>query len=170
MKVRVDKKRKSGDITGFIQSIINLIERYLPLDQFIKFCVVGGLGTLLNLFILFTSVEFFDLWYILAAAIAFIIVVTFNFTLNKYWTFKDTKKKKNIVVEQYLKYIAIGGIGMGINILVLFILVEFLDLWYIFAEILAIIVATLWNFEGSRYIVFGIKKNKYNLMNNQKSQ
>jgi dolichol-phosphate mannosyltransferase len=131
---------------------------------------VGGMGTLLNLFILFTSVEFFGLWYILGAAIAFIIVVTFNFILNKYWTFKDKKKRKNIVVGQYLKYIVIGGIGMGINILSLYILVEYMNLWYIFAEILAIIVATLWNFEGSRYIVFGIRKNKYNNMKNHKSQ
>jgi putative flippase GtrA len=166
----IQKENGTGDLTGFTQSIINLIERYLPLDQFIKFCVVGGMGTLLNLFILYTSVEFLGLWYILGAAIAFIIVVTFNFTLNKFWTFKDKKKKKKIVVGQYLKYIVIGGIGMGINILTLFILVEYVGIWYILAELLAIIVATLWNFEGSRYIVFGIKMNRHNLKNKTESQ
>jgi dolichol-phosphate mannosyltransferase len=131
---------------------------------------VGGLGTVLNLFILYTSVEFLGLWYVIGAAIAFMIVVTFNFTLNKYWTFKDKKKKKNIVLGQYLKYIVIGGIGMGINILTLFLLVEYVDIWYIMAELIAIIVATLWNFEGSRYIVFGIRMNKHNQKNKTQSQ
>jgi putative flippase GtrA len=139
-----------------------MIERYLPIDQFIKFCIVGGTGTLLNLFILFTSVEFFGLWYIYGATIAFIIVVTFNFTLNKFWTFKDKEKRGNVLAGQYFKYILVGGIGMGINILSLFILVEFFNIWYLLAELLATFIATLWNFEGSRYIVFGIKKNKYN--------
>lgn len=147
---------------GLIQGIINLIERYLPLDQFIKFCFVGGMGTLLNLFILYTSVEFFRIWYIYGAAIAFVVVITFNFTLNKFWTFRDKKKASNVVMGQYMKYVVIGGTGMGINIFSLFILVEFFHIWYLMAEIIAIIIATLWNFEGSRYVVFGIKRNKNN--------
>jgi putative flippase GtrA len=150
---------------GFVQSIVNIIERYLPLDQFIKFCFVGGMGTLLNLFILYTSVEFLNLWYIYGAAIAFVVVITFNFTLNKFWTFKDKKKESNVVVGQYGKYVVIGGVGMGINIFSLFILVEFFHIWYLMGEIIAIVIATLWNFEGSRYIVFGIRKNKYNNSN-----
>ena len=98
---------------GLFHGLINLIERYLPIDQFIKFCFVGGMGTLLNLFILFSSVEYFKLWYIYGATLAFVIVITFNFSLNKYWTFKDKKRESTEVAGQYAKYVVIGGIGMG---------------------------------------------------------
>jgi putative flippase GtrA len=132
----------------------NLIERFIPFDKFIKFCVVGGLGTLLNLFILFAAVEMFGLWYIYGATLSFVIVITFNFSLNKIWTFKNKERGTVVVTGQYLTYVVIGGIGMAINIATLFILVEFFHFWYLLAELIAILVATLWNFQGTRYLVF----------------
>jgi putative flippase GtrA len=147
----------TGDLTGFIQGIINLIERYLPLDQFIKFCVVGGMGTLLNLFILYILAIRFGLWDIYALIIAFIVVVTFNYTLNKIWSFKNKERRPKKVAGQYVLYILIGGTGMGINILS-YILFRTLGFGILVSEFFAILVATLWNFEGARVLVFKATK------------
>jgi putative flippase GtrA len=59
-----------------------------------------------------------------------------------------------VVTGQYLTYVVIGGIGMAINIVTLFILVEYFHFWYLLAELIAILVATLWNFQGTRFLVF----------------
>ena len=135
-------------------TIRNIIERFVPFNKFIKFCVVGGLGTLLNLFILYLSVELFGLWYIYGATFSFVIVITFNFSLNKIWTFKDKERESIVVTGQYLTYVVIGGIGMAINIAFLYVLVEYFHIQYLLAELIAILIATLWNFEGTRYLVF----------------
>ena len=135
-------------------TIKNLIERFVPFDKFIKFCVVGGLGTLLNLFILYISVELFGIWYIYGAAFSFVIVITFNFSLNKIWTFKDKERETIAVTGQYLIYVVIGGVGMAINIAFLYLLVEYFHIQYLLAELVAILIATLWNFQGTRFLVF----------------
>jgi putative flippase GtrA len=147
----------TGDLTGFIQKIIDLIERYLPLDQFIKFCVVGGIGTLLNLFILYIFAIRIGLWDIYALIIAFMVVVTFNYTLNKIWSFKNKERKPRKVAGQYALYILIGGTGMGINILS-YILFRNIGFGILISEFFAILVATLWNFEGARVLVFRATK------------
>lgn len=152
---QVSTDHKHGNI---LQVLISYIERFIPIEQFIKFCVVGGLGAILNLSILYISVELFGIWYILGAALAFVIVITFNFTLNKIWTFRNKEKRGLVVTGQYLKYVLIGGTGMAINISSLYVMVEYFKLWYILAEFFAIIIATLWNFEGTRYIVFGVNR------------
>ena len=135
-------------------TIRKIIERFVPLNKFIKFCVVGGLGTLLNLFILYLSVELFGLWYIYGAVLSFVIVITFNFSLNKIWTFKDRERESIAVTGQYLTYVVIGGIGMAINIACLYVLVEYFHIQYLLAELIAILIATLWNFQGTRFLVF----------------
>jgi putative flippase GtrA len=135
-------------------TIRNIIERFVPFNKFIKFCVVGGLGTFLNLFILYLSVELFGLWYIYGAAFSFVIVITFNFSLNKIWTFKDRERESIAVTGQYLTYVVIGGVGMAINIASLYILVEYFHIQYLLAELIAILIATLWNFQGTRFLVF----------------
>ena len=56
--------------------------------QFGKYCIVGGIGYLLNLGLLFLMVEAVHVHYLIAAAVVPAFVVLFNFTLNKTWTFR----------------------------------------------------------------------------------
>jgi putative flippase GtrA len=52
------------------------------------FLVMGGIGLLLNNFILFVSVDIFGLWYIYGKVIAAGLVTFWNFFINKYFTFR----------------------------------------------------------------------------------
>ena len=59
--------------------------------RFVKFCAVGGSGTLLHLGIVWTLTESAGLWYMTSVIIAVAIVVTWNFTFNSLWTFAQQK-------------------------------------------------------------------------------
>jgi len=59
--------------------------------KFIKFCIVGGSGALIHFAIVWTLTEAAGLWYMLSTAISIAIVVTWNFTLNSFWTFSQNK-------------------------------------------------------------------------------
>jgi len=120
--------------------------------QFTKFCIVGGIGMLINLAILYALVEYAGLWYILAASIAFVFAVINNFVWNKFWTFKDVDIKG--VGTQFSKFFIISVISLGINLAVLYALVEYLFIWYMLAQIIAIVFATGSNFIGNKFWTF----------------
>jgi GtrA-like protein len=48
-----------------------------------------------------------------------------------------------------IKFMVIGAVGSVVNLGVLYLLVEYAKLWYIWAEIIAIVIAFLVNFNGN---------------------
>jgi dolichol-phosphate mannosyltransferase len=110
---------------------------YNYFKQAIKYMVVGSFGTLLNLLVMYFSVELLGLWYLFGGALGFFVGVTVNYFLNKEWTFYD---KKNVSLLQYKRYLLISLIGLAGGALLLLFLVEVLGLWYLFSQILAILI------------------------------
>ena len=123
--------------------------------QFIKYVLIGILGTGLDFLLLYSLVEFFHLHYVLAAIISVAIVVWLSFSLNKYWTFANHEKK---YLFQLGKYILSHSLAYGLNLLILIILVEIFGLWYILAKAFATIISAICNFLLTKKWVFGAKK------------
>jgi putative flippase GtrA len=109
---------------------------------------------MINLLVLHTLVEFARVWYIFASSIAFAVAATHNYFLNKVLTFEDRKFEKSFVMKQWTKFFLVAIFSLGINLTTLWLLVEFLEFWYIFAQLIAIFSAFLTNFVGSKYWVF----------------
>ena len=64
-------------------------ERYgIVLKRFIKFAIVGGLGTLTAWGTVWFFTEIVGLWYMFSVMIATVITTISNFTLNYRWTFR----------------------------------------------------------------------------------
>lgn len=108
---------------------------------------------LINLAILYSLVELAYIWYIHAAIAAFIVAVSSNFILNKIWTFED-KRKGIKVIKQYSEFFIVRTIGLLINLGVLYLLVQYGNLWYLPAQFVAISLVTINNFIGSKYWAF----------------
>lgn len=121
--------------------------------QFFKFCLVGALGVFINTGVLYSLVELVLLWYMFAAGAAFAVAVSSNFILNKIWTFKE-KSKGVKVIGQYSKFFIICIIGLLINLVVLYVLVEYGNIWYVLSQLIAISIATVNNFVGSKFWAF----------------
>ena len=138
-----------------LDTIYNFILKLYSKDstkQMIKFAIVGAIGTIVNLSILFISTEFFSIYYIISEIIAFFCALINNYILNKIWTFKEKVKYK--VIRKYFQYFSITLIALVVNLIILFILVEFFNMWYILAEIVAILGGFLINFSGSKFWTF----------------
>ncbi len=121
-----------------------------------KYIVVGGTSATIDfgLYVLFTDV--FNLYYILAATLSFIVAALYNFTLNRKWTFKSNGKKR----KQMPVFFTITVSGLLINNGIIFMLVEYAYLWDILAKIIATGIVTMWNFVGNRYITFRKQDNE----------
>ena len=67
--------------------------------------------------------------------------------INRDMTIEDEKKSKfSIFMAQTIKYFLVGGIGVAINLGLLYILTDFLGIWYILSQGIAIAVSITNNF------------------------
>lgn len=111
-----------------------------------KFAFVGATGAIVILLLtwLFTSVG--GLWYILSAALAIELSIFWAFTLNTTVTFEHRFKEKRHLLAALAKYHATSLAGFSLNIFVLYLLTEFVGLFYLVAELLAIIAVFSLNY------------------------
>jgi dolichol-phosphate mannosyltransferase len=130
--------------------------KYPGITQFIKFCLVGTSGIFIDTAVLICLVElaFFDPR--LAAIFAFTAAVSWNYFLNRIWTFNYAAGTK--ISHTYIAFVIICMIGLGIRIGVMHLLIEYVGMderpWYILASLLGIAAAMIFNFLGSKHLVF----------------
>lgn len=121
-----------------------------------KYYLVGGIGVLVNLGILYALKEYVGLWFLVSSAIAIYVSMTTNFLLNKVWTFKDTTAKQSTVF-MYIKFIGISIFGMSIQLGFNYIFVDEVHMYYLLAAFISIVIASGVNFMLNRKITFGIR-------------
>lgn len=150
--------------------------------QFLKFCIVGGLGIFVDLgvFSLLYWGYFLDVFgqstgTMYAQTISFSAAVTFNFSLNKFWTFQDVELRKKQVTKQYLTFFAVSISAWMIRTAIIYFLLNYENVWRFyqmpiasllitilsierFCLLVAIFLVMLWNFFGSKYLVFSRNK------------
>lgn len=134
--------------------ISNLLSKPF-IKHLLKFAIVGVIGTIINLSILYYLTEFANVYYIISEIIAFMLSALNNYILNKIWTFKE--KIQEQIIKKYFQFTSVCLVSLLFNISILFILVEYFNLWYILAELIAIFCSFLINFFGSKLWTF---KNK----------
>lgn len=122
----------------------------------VKYYLVGGMGVLVNLGILFALTEFAGLWYLLSSVIAILVSITCNFTLNKIWTFRDSPLTQRTLF-MYGKFVGVSLFGMGIQLGFIYLFVEAMSIYYLLAALISIFIAGSFNFMINRRWSFGIK-------------
>ena len=120
-------------------------------SSFVKFILAGLVSVLLEMSILISLVEVFKVNYLLANGIAFIVTNSFNYCLSRYWVFE--RSGRTIKVELTLFFLA-TSVGLLINQLVMFGLVDHYHINYKISKLAAIIVVVGWNFCTRKFLVF----------------
>lgn len=127
-----------------------MLKKFLS-KQFLRYIVIGFLGTGLDFLFVYLFVEYLHLHYLLSALISIALVLFLSFSLNKYWTFDNQEKK---YFYQLFKYILASSVSWGINLTVLTMLVEVFAMRYLLAKVFATAAALIWNFLIARNWVF----------------
>lgn len=123
--------------------------------QLAKFCVVGGIGYIVNLAV-YTALLHAGLHYIVAAICSFVVAASGNYFLNRHWTFHDRRGHLGV---QGLQFLLVSLASLGGNLLVLHVLVRLgLDQHKTVAQAIAIVVVTPLNFLGNRLWSFRHRK------------
>lgn len=111
--------------------------------KFIRFCIVGGSGVFVDFGITWLFKELMHFNKYIANAMGFLCAATSNFFLNRMWTFQGTVGDTS---TQYLRFLLISVIGLGLNSLTVFLLHGKIKWNFYLSKLFATGVVTFWNF------------------------
>ncbi|HLC56216.1 MAG TPA: glycosyltransferase family 2 protein [Candidatus Nanoarchaeia archaeon] len=152
---RVEGESKAGvkEIICYLQNLVGYLDyKKNVIKEFVKFGIVGGIGTLVNIAILYLFTEKIGVYYIISAILSFIVAMTSNFILNKTWTFNENIKLK--IGKEYLQFSLVSFSALLVNLFFLYIFTEVLGVYYIISQIIAIGIALIINFFGNKIWTF----------------
>lgn len=118
--------------------------------QMIRYAIVGATGAVLDLTALYVLTEFANFYYLVSATLSFIFSALLNFYLNKFWTFKSQGDAK----RQILIFALVAGSGVLLNNGILYVLVQWVHIYYMLAKVVSIALVTIWNFLWNKYFTF----------------
>jgi len=131
--------------------------------QIIKFAVVGGVNTVVDLVVLnvlmFATGIASGIFYSVFKGVSFLVAVTNSYLMNKRWTFGSHEKK---VGKEFSRFLLISVVGFAINVgaasVVVNMIPNFLDispkLWGNVGALAGTFCGLIWNFVGYKFIVF----------------
>lgn len=119
--------------------------------KFLKFGVVGFSGLIVDFGLTSLFKEIFHCNKYLSNTIGFVCAATSNYILNRLWTFQS---HNDAIGTEYMQFMFVSVVGLIINTFVLYVATDKFRLNFYFSKIIAIGVATVWNFFGNMFITF----------------
>lgn len=125
----------------------------------VKFGIVGLSGTLLSLIILYLLTDFVGLYYLISNGIALEVGCVNNFICNDLWTYRDNANHLSWV-HRFCSFQSIAMGGFVLNMVITYLLTEFAQVYYLYSNMVAILVVFVWNYVVNKKITW---KEKYEL-------
>ena len=145
--------RRHGESKLGLGTIMNYALQLLGLSSpFIRFSIIGALGTLVNLLSLYVMRYFLGLEHELASIIAIEISLLNNFILNDIWTFR--KRRRGSIISSLLNYHLANLLGIMTQFSISMSLYRFFGMESILSQFIGIIVGFIVNYSLSRRIVW----------------
>jgi putative flippase GtrA len=129
--------------------------------RFIKFGIVGASGVVVNLAalyvgqeILFNEVTQETLRLNLSLSLAIFVATISNFFWNRRWTWQDRKAQRSVpVIVQFGQYALACWVGIAVQFGLTNLFALFLH--YLMANLLAVVIASVFNFVANDFWTFG---------------
>ena len=128
------------------------------LVQFLRFCVVGATGFVVDAGILLIELHAFSVDPIWGRLVSFSVAVLTTFELNRRWAFKATRHQPYLVA--FVSYLGVQGVGFVCNFGIYTTLYVTLPTGYndpLFCLAVGSLIALTVNYAGASLIVFRSK-------------
>ncbi len=120
--------------------------------QLFRYTCVGSIAFLVDIFTLFVLTEYFGIYYLISAAIAFLLGLITNYSASVVWVFS-----RRGVQNRFLEFVAfslIGLAGLGLNEFLLWFFTERVAIHYLFSKIFSAVLVFLFNFTFRKFMLF----------------
>lgn len=126
------------------------------IKQLFKFGIVGVICFFIDYGIMVLLTEVFNVSYLLSCGISFTVSVIVNYILSMHFVFK-AKEDLNKVAE-FVIFVVLSVIGLGLTELLMWLSVDFLNIHYMVSKIFVTGIVMIYNFVTRK--IFIEKKEK----------
>ena len=131
----------------YLKHLFRLMRRTGELTRFLKYCIVGTSGVIVDEGIFWALTGLTSLPSLAAAAVSAEAAIISNFTFNNYFTFSNRRLPGiNTFITRLLKFNMVSLIGIGLKLLVLWLLTTIFGEYDLLFNLCGIAAATLWNY------------------------
>jgi dolichol-phosphate mannosyltransferase len=139
----------------YFQHLFRLRLFLLQASSFVRFCVVGASGVVIDMFLLYLLSDPSTLHWGLTRSkfLAAEAALLNNFVWNDMWTFGAISREQKTMgqrAKRFLKFNAICSLGIILNILILNIEFNYFHMNRYIANLVAIGLVTLWNYKSNK--------------------
>lgn len=120
--------------------------------QLFRYIFVGGAAFIVDFGSLFILTDFFGIYYLVSAAIAFILGLIVNYLLSISWVFNN--RKLNSSTMEFGVFSLIGMVGLGLNEVFIWFFTAEVGFYYLISKIISAIIVLFWNFFARKYVLF----------------
>ncbi len=120
--------------------------------QFFRYIFVGGVAFLVDFASLYVFTDYIGIFYLISAAIAFILGLITNYILSINWVF-NRRSLDNKTIE-FSVFAFIGIVGLGLNELLIWFFTAEVGFFYLLSKIVAAIIILFWNFFARKVTLF----------------
>jgi putative flippase GtrA len=137
---------------------MNIIEKLFrqntdkTIIQFFRYIFVGGAAFIVDIGSLYILTDIFGIYYLLSAAIAFILGLIANYLLSINWVFN--RRTMDNRLSEFTVFTTIGIIGLGLNEVLIWFFTGYVGFFYLISKIIAAIIILFWNFFARKYALF----------------
>ena len=114
------------------------------IKKIVNFGLVGVVATAIEYVLLIILKEIFKIDVLIASGIAVTISLLFNYILSIKYVFID--KKEMSKTKEMAGFFITALIGLGINQLMMYVLVDMVNIYYLFAKVVSTGTVMIWNF------------------------
>ena len=114
------------------------------INQLFKFGIVGGIAFVIDYGLLYLLTEKIGIYYLVSSLISFSVSVIFNYIASVLWVFDVDKEKSK--VWNFIYFIGLSIVGLGINELIMWGGVDKLHIYYMLVKLFATAVVMVFNF------------------------
>lgn len=112
------------------------------MKQILRFGIVGFTAFLIDYSLLYFLTEVCNIYYLISSVISFTISLIFNYIASIKWIFKARKQTfKDVII-----FAVLSIIGLGINQIIMYVMVELMSIYYMITKIFATAVVMVYNF------------------------
>ena len=124
--------------------------------HFISYLFVGGAATLVEWLFFWLFEGVLHIQYLVATVLAIVISTFSNWLFGRLWTFKDSQKG-NVLLEIGKIYVA-SIVGLLLNLLIMWALVDGIHLHEMLSKIIATGIVFLYNYLVRIWVIYRKKK------------
>ena len=114
------------------------------IEQIMKFGIVGFLAFFIDYGLMVALTEIFSINYLVSATLSFTVSVIFNYVASMRFVF--THKEDMSRTREFVIFIVLSVIGLGINDLCMWLGTDLLSIDYRITKIGATAIVMVWNF------------------------